>query len=152
MWDLSSLTRDWTHAPASEAWSLNHWTAREVPYLVFFNWSIVNLQCCVSFRCTAKWFSYTYIYIYFFRLFSLIGYYKISSIVPCWLSILYIVVCVCSSQAPNLSLPPTTFPLWSPKVCFKNLWVCFCFVNHFLNIPHMSDIIWYLSDLLHLAW
>ena len=25
---------------------------------------------------------------------------------PCWLSILYTVVCVCSSQSPNLSLPP----------------------------------------------
>ena len=24
---------------------------------------------------------------------------------PCWLSILYLVVCLCSSQAPNLSLP-----------------------------------------------
>ena len=24
----------------------------------FFNWSIVDLQCCVSFWCTAKWFSY----------------------------------------------------------------------------------------------
>ena len=27
----------------------------------FFNWSRADLQCCVSFRCTAKWFSYTYI-------------------------------------------------------------------------------------------
>ena len=32
----------------------------------FFNWSIVDLQCCVNFHCTAKWFSYTYIYTYSF--------------------------------------------------------------------------------------
>ena len=32
MWDLSSLTRDWTCAPAAEVQSLNHWTSREVPY------------------------------------------------------------------------------------------------------------------------
>ena len=31
MWDLSSPTRDRTCALALEAWSLNHWTAREVP-------------------------------------------------------------------------------------------------------------------------
>ena len=34
MWDLRSLTRDWTHHPCIESWSLNHWThwtAREVP-------------------------------------------------------------------------------------------------------------------------
>ena len=32
MWDLSSPSRDRTHAPpALEAQSLNHWTAREVP-------------------------------------------------------------------------------------------------------------------------
>ena len=31
-----------------------------------FNWSIVGLQCCASFKCTANWFSYTYIYVYFF--------------------------------------------------------------------------------------
>ena len=31
MWDLSSLTRDQTHAPKVEAQSLNHWTTREVP-------------------------------------------------------------------------------------------------------------------------
>ena len=29
--DLSSLTRDQTHAPAVEARSLNPWTARKVP-------------------------------------------------------------------------------------------------------------------------
>ena len=25
-----------------------------------FYWSVVDLQCCISFTCTAKWFSYTY--------------------------------------------------------------------------------------------
>ena len=38
-----------------------------------FYWRIVNFQCCVSFRCTAKWFSYTYTYL-FFGFFSIIGY------------------------------------------------------------------------------
>ena len=30
MLDLGSLTRDGTVSPAVEAWSLNHWMAREV--------------------------------------------------------------------------------------------------------------------------
>ena len=30
MQDLISPTGDWTRAPAFGAWSLNHWTAREV--------------------------------------------------------------------------------------------------------------------------
>ena len=53
-------------------------------YLFFLmtNWSVVDLQCYVSFRCTAKRFSYTYISI-FKRFFSHIDYYKILSIVPC---------------------------------------------------------------------
>ena len=36
MWDLSSLTRDWTCAPYIEKWCLNPWTIREVPRLYFF--------------------------------------------------------------------------------------------------------------------
>ena len=31
-----------------------------------FAWSIVGLQCCNSFRCALKWFSYTYTYIHSF--------------------------------------------------------------------------------------
>ena len=34
----------------------------------FFNWSIVELKCCVGFWYTAKWFSYTHILIYIFFL------------------------------------------------------------------------------------
>ena len=29
-------------------------------------WSMVDEQCCVHFRCVAKWFRYTYTWIYFF--------------------------------------------------------------------------------------
>ena len=32
----------------------------------FFYWNIVDLQCCISFRYTAKWFSYTYTNIHSF--------------------------------------------------------------------------------------
>ena len=45
--------------------------------------SLVDLQCCVNFKCTAKWFIYVHTYIiYIFWFFSLVGYYKILSIVP----------------------------------------------------------------------
>ena len=55
--------------------------------LIFFKnlnlyWTLLYLQCCVSFRCTAKWFSYTYIYS-FFKFFSYLGYCRIVSKVPC---------------------------------------------------------------------
>ena len=35
-------------------------------FKINFYWSIVDLQCCVSFRCTAKWISYAYTYIHSF--------------------------------------------------------------------------------------
>ena len=34
MWDLGSLTRDWTYTPCVGRRCLNHWTAREIPWLV----------------------------------------------------------------------------------------------------------------------
>ena len=43
MWDVSSLTRNWTHTACIGRWSLNHWTAREVLIHTFkrfsSNWS-----------------------------------------------------------------------------------------------------------------
>ena len=55
---------------------------------------------------------YIYIYIYFqilfhYRLLQDIEYSSLCYTVgPCCLPILYILVCTCESQTPNLSLPP----------------------------------------------
>ena len=55
----------------------------------FFNlifilyWSIVNLQCCISFRCTAMIQLYIHIYPSFFRSFIYTDYFRILSRVPC---------------------------------------------------------------------
>ena len=43
----------------------------------FFNWSVVDLQCCVSFYCTTEWFRYIYYVCSFsdtFPLWFIVGY------------------------------------------------------------------------------
>ena len=42
-------------------------------------WSIVDLQCCVSFRYIEKWVNYIYTVSILFKLFSHLGYYRIIS-------------------------------------------------------------------------
>ena len=43
MWDLGSLTRDWTRVPELGEWNLNHWTAREVCLTLCLFPSVLNL-------------------------------------------------------------------------------------------------------------
>jgi len=45
-------------------------------------WSIVDLQCCVSFRCIAKMLQ-LYICLFFLKFFPHLGYYRLLSRVPC---------------------------------------------------------------------
>ena len=80
----------------------------------------------------AKSWTWLCVYIFFFRFFFIIGYYKLLNIVPCAISksccasILFIVVLICSSQTPNLSL----FPL-VVIACFICLGVYFFFKTNF---------------------
>ena len=60
---------------------------------------LVNLQCCVSFKYKES-DSAMHVYVFFFKLFSIIGYYKILSslcytVGPSCLPILYTVVYIC---------------------------------------------------------
>ena len=59
-------------------------------FKINFYWSIVDLQCRVSFCFVAKWISYIYVCVYththittVFRFFSHIGHYRVLSKVPC---------------------------------------------------------------------
>ena len=65
-------------------------------FFFFLIGSTVDLKCCVSFNCTAKWFSYKHIYIIFFQI--LFPYRLLKNteytVGPCWLSVLHIVVCI----------------------------------------------------------
>ena len=54
-----------------------------VCYFFSFCWSLIDLQCCVSFRCIAKWVSYTYIYFFFFKILIHTSHYRAFSRVPC---------------------------------------------------------------------
>ena len=82
-------------SPALQSGSLprSHW---ESP-----NWSRIDLQCLVGFRCAAKWFSYTYIYTgtcvcILFRLWQGTECSFLCYTVGTWcFSILYIVSCIC---------------------------------------------------------
>ena len=82
-------------------------------------WSIVDLQCCVSFRCTAKWIMYAYTYIYSFsdlfpyKLLQNIEYSSLCYTVgPCWLSLLHMKVKVAQSCL-NLSMEFSRHEYWS---------------------------------------
>ena len=75
---------------------------------------MLDLQYCVSFRCQQSdfYFSVLFSIIFHYSLLQNIQYSSLCyTVSPCCLSILYVVLCMCYSQIPNLSLP-ATFPLW----------------------------------------
>ena len=80
-------------------------------------WIILDLQCCISFRCTAKWLSDVYKNLIFFQI--LFSYRLLQNIeFPELYSRSFLIVCfICMYtliQDPNLSLP-TPFPFGNHK-------------------------------------
>ena len=76
---------------------------------LYCNWNIVDLQYCVSFWCTAKWFNFVYIYISF-PLWFVMWYclqFLCYTVRPCCLFILYI---FWKSQPPTPCLPHSPSP------------------------------------------
>ena len=73
--------------------------------IAVFYWSIVDLQCFVSFGCTAKWFSYMYFFQILFpcRLLQNIEY---SSL--CY-SLSLLVTCLCMKESESHSVPVWLF-------------------------------------------
>ena len=86
------------------------WVSKEPGKTEQFN----NNKCCVGFRCTAKWFSYTCVSIPFpiffpFRLLQNIEQSSLCYTVgPCWLSIFNVVMFM--SIPKSQFIPPLTFP------------------------------------------
>ena len=90
------------------------------PLALFVYWSVVNLQCYVSFKCIAKWFSY-YIYICSFPYVIIRFEYSClcHTVGPCCLSILgtvlYIsIFCIIVVVVQSLSHVQLFVTLWTP--------------------------------------
>ena len=90
----------------------------------FKNWSTVDLHTVLcQFQVYSKMIQ-LYIYIFFFRSFSIIGYYKILNIVPCAIQQVLVVylfyVQQCVSVNPKLlNYPPPCFPFGNHKFVFN---------------------------------
>ena len=104
-----------------------------------FDWSIVDLQCCINFY-TTQWSDsvvhlYSYSLSYSFSLWSIAGY---------WLELprlcsrtLLFLHSFCNSFHLLISNSHSSLPNpspWPHQVCSLYLWVCFCSVDNLISV------------------
>ena len=114
---------------------------------MFINWSIACLQCCVSFRCTAKWFTHTHTHTHkvcvcvcvciFFRFFSLIGITKY-----CIYFLVLILVLICISLI--ISDVAIFSWAWWPSVCllWRHAYLSFLFIFQLCGLFLWNWVVW----------
>ena len=106
-----------------------------------FNFHIVDLQCCINFCCTARWFSYTHTHICRFFLYS----FPLWFITGCWiwLSVVYsgtLLFIHSTYKSLHLltptsrSIPPPPPCPWDLPVCSLCPWVYFCFTDRLICV------------------
>ena len=118
-----------------------------------FYWSIVDLYCCISFWCTAKWFSYTCIYIFFTFSFIMV-YYRTLNTVGHWNSLLFIQNNLHLLISNSLSTPPpphsslATTGLFSASVSLflfgRYVYLCYI-LDHTYKRYHMVFVFPFLT-------
>ena len=126
--------------------------------LINFYWSIVALQCCISFYWPAKWISFTYTYMpSIFGFLSHLGHLRALSGVPVLYNRFSFVVYFMHTINSVYVSTPTSQSILPPlfSVC-----VYFCSVNKIIHTIFsrfhiyalIHNICFSLSDLLHSVW
>ena len=122
-----------------------------LPTYIFLNfyWSIVALQCCISFCYTAKWIHYMYkIYPLIFGLPSHLCNHIEMSRAPCAIQEVLVTCFIHSSVYMSIPIPQFIQPSLTPSIPMSVLYICVSISASQISssvslfyIPHTSNII-----------